>query len=78
MQQEHSCPIVWRFSLLLSLQSLQAPPCRVDRHSASLAAEYPPKHQHLQGRTALLRSRGSGEAAKMIPSRADIISAAAL
>ena len=78
MQQEHSFPIFWRCCFWLPLQSRWVPLCRACRHSASLAAEYHPIHQHPPGRGPPLRSHRSGEATRLITSRAVISSAAAL
>ena len=66
------------FSLWLSVQSRWVPLCQVCRHSASLAAECHPIHQHPPERRVLLRSHRSGEAARLITSRADINFVAAL
>ena len=78
MQQEHSFPIFLALLLWLSLQSRWVPLCQICRHSASLAAECHPIHQHPPGRRVLLRSRRGGEAARLITSRADISFVAAL
>ena len=72
MQQEHSFPIFSVLSLLTSFAIPMGAFVSGYRHSASLATDYPPIHQHPPGRRGLRRSRRSGEAAKLIPSRADI------
>ena len=77
MQQEHRYTVLGVFAssfLFLPVGAFVSG----YRHSASLAAYCPPIHQHPSGRRALLRSRRSGEAARLIPSRADTSFAAAL